>query len=714
MRKALPVLLLLAAAELISYGPFIAHRGFCADDWIFLYNSLHAGGLAGAVRNLAAGGFWARPAEILEYPLLYAGGLSHPALDQAFLLLLKIVEGGLLFLLLERLLEWRALAFAAAALALTYPDRSATHLWYANAPQSLCLVLTLVSLLLHESWIRTRRSGELAAGLACYLLGLLSYESAAFAPLILGAGLAARGIASGRPARKALVSAARDLLPYAAALGAGLLWMWGGAALLSGQSNPKPLQLSLSAAAAVYWSAALAMTRDTVLLCAKAAPLAAAHLSRPLMLAAGALFAAAVFRPREEPAPAAAPRRKSLTVAAALGAAAILAGYAPYGFSRHPYLPDVLGIMNRINAVGAWGAGILLAAALAALFPRRALARRAALVLLLAAFAWTNAVMCLQWALSWQTQRGILAGVAPPARALPPGSLVVLAGAPERFGGAPVFTESWDFDDALKLATGRDDLRGRVAGPRMSFAPDAVVESPDAAHWPRAEDWRYPYRNIYLYRADRGTLERLDGPPASARRPITATWYAAPVESDFGARATEPAEWRLEGSREAHRSLFAPGFASRDADDPEHPGISGAGMEGGGWLSPELHRNDAALSAALAAGYRVLTLERWDPARRKAEFSLTRAPVGADGAPLVAGVSAAVRRGDKLFPRGRWVRLYKDGAPAGERLIHDDCSSCETDAHIDLFQDLDAPVPDGRWEAELLPAGFVPENRRGP
>lgn len=196
-------------------------------------------------------------------------------------------------------------------------------------------------------------------------------------------------------------------------------------------------------------------------------------------------------------------------------------------------------------------------------------------------------------------------------------------------------------------------------------------------------------------------------PPVSRRRTITATWYAAPLESDFGARATEAAEWRREDSPAVHRSLFAPGFTARDADDPKHPGIMGVGMEGGGWISPELHRGDADLSAALSAGFRVLTLERWDPARRRAEFTLTRAPVGGDGEPLVAGVSAAVRPGDRLFPRGRWVRLFRDGAPAGERRIHDDCSSCEADDDIDLYQRLDAPLPDGgRWEAELLPAGF--------
>lgn len=512
MKKSHSALLLLAAAELLSFGPFIAHRGFYADDWIFLYNGFHAGGVAPAIRALAGGSFWARPAEIVEYPLLYAAGLSHPALDQALLLLLKIAEGWLLFLLLERLLEWRSLALAAALLALTYPDRSATHLWFANAPQSLCLVLTLGSLLLHERWIRTRRAGTLAGGMACYLAGLLSYESAAFAPLILGAGLAARAMLSGSSARKTLASVAKDLFPYAAVFAAALLWMWGGASLLTGSPNPKPLQFDPAAVVDVYWSAILAMTAVTFRLVARSAPRAVHYFPLPYLLAGGAIFGLAAILPREEPEPAA--RRRSLLIACAVGAAAFVAGYAPYGLSRHPYLPDVVGLMNRVNAVGAWSGGIFLAAALAALLPGKTAARRAVLACVLAAFTWTNAFACLQWAIAWQAQRGILANVVPRVRALPPGATVVLAGAPSRFGGAPVFTESWDFDDALKIAAGREDLSGRVAGPRLRFETEAVVESPDAAHWPRAEDWRYPYRDLYLYRADRDVLERLDGPPA--------------------------------------------------------------------------------------------------------------------------------------------------------------------------------------------------------
>lgn len=196
----------------------------------------------------------------------------------------------------------------------------------------------------------------------------------------------------------------------------------------------------------------------------------------------------------------------------------------------------------------------------------------------------------------------------------------------------------------------------------------------------------------------------------SPRRQVRVTWYATPAETDFGARAVEIAEWRRQDSKKVHRSRFASGFTSRRAHDPKHKDLMGVGMEGAGWIAPELHRDDAALSAALESGYRVLTLERWDAKRRKASFVLTRAPLGGvDDAPLVEGVSAAVRAGDKLFPAGRWVRLFKDGKPAGLRRIHDECSSCVGDDHLDLYE-----TPSGRddqearWEAELLPADFKP------
>lgn len=75
--------------------------------------------------------------------------------------------------------------------------------------------------------------------------------------------------------------------------------------------------------------------------------------------------------------------------------------------------------------------------------------------------------------------------------------------------------------------------------------------------------------------------------------------------------------------------------------------------------------------------------------------------------PLVEGMSAAVRAGNKTFVTGRWVRLHKNGKQFGYRRIHDECSSCETDFHMDLYRNAaDTSIDGGAWEAELMPKGF--------
>jgi hypothetical protein len=522
LKKNLIPFLLIAAVEGLSFGPCILHRGFYCDDWMFLYNDFLSEGIWDAFRRMAQGGFWVRPVEILHYPLFYSLGLPHPVIAQAMLLALKIAEGCLFFRLLDRLLGWRELALWATFLALAYPNRSATHLWFANSPQGVSVVLVLISMLLHESWTRNRKGLWLAGSAACYLSALLSYESITFAPLLLGAGLAVRAAYAGTPWKKALLSAAKDLLPYGACALAALLWMWAGVSLLLRQPNPKPLFFSLKSILAVYVSGLACLTNRPLGVCIQNVPLAFRHFPPLgiLLLAAGVLTVvywsgADASADDARGADGEAVRKRALRIAAAVGAATFVGAYAPYGLSRHLYLPAVGVIMDRLNGVGAWSAGIFLAAGLAALFRARFAAGRSVLFLILVSFTWTNAFVCLQWAVAWETQRSILANVSGQVHALPAASTVILAGAPRLVGGAPVFTESWDFDEALKIVSGRRDLSGRVVGRRMRFEKDFVAERPGAAHWPRTEEWRYPYRNLYLYRHDKRVLKKLDGPPAS-------------------------------------------------------------------------------------------------------------------------------------------------------------------------------------------------------
>lgn len=190
--------------------------------------------------------------------------------------------------------------------------------------------------------------------------------------------------------------------------------------------------------------------------------------------------------------------------------------------------------------------------------------------------------------------------------------------------------------------------------------------------------------------------------PRPAGVPVRITYYAAVAERDFGGKAAEPSRWSLPGSTVTHRSLFVKGFASRDAEDPKRPGLAGAAMEGAGLIDISLHQDDAALKAAWERGYRVLTLERWDKRTRTPTFILTKSPKTATG-DAVVDRSAAVRPGNTLFPLGSEVEVRCPGRPPERRVVDDTCSSCGSDAHLDLYV---APerVRDGvfRCRARLL------------
>ena len=96
---------------------------------------------------------------------------------------------------------------------------------------------------------------------------------------------------------------------------------------------------------------------------------------------------------------------------------------------------------------------------------------------------------------------------------MPRSAMVILTDTPIKVGGVPVFTESWDFENALRMTSGRDDLSARVDRWRIRYEKDYVVEQPDSSQWPRTEEAHYPYRNIYLYDYNDNLLRRLTGPP---------------------------------------------------------------------------------------------------------------------------------------------------------------------------------------------------------
>ncbi len=180
------------------------------------------------------------------------------------------------------------------------------------------------------------------------------------------------------------------------------------------------------------------------------------------------------------------------------------------------------------------------------------------------------------------------------------------------------------------------------------------------------------------------------------------TFYSEPSEADFGSPEISGVEKvRYIGpDHKLHSSEFVKGFASRDSKDPINKNIYGVGMEGSGYIDPNYHTKDPYLSKMLKMGYRVLNLERWNEATKTATFSLAKAPRGEDS-PLIMGVSAAVREGNKLIHSGDCLAIFLPNKKfLGYHLVNDSCSSCKDDEHVDLFLPID-------WNQDLKGAASI-------
>ncbi|MBI3553473.1 MAG: hypothetical protein HY077_13340 [Elusimicrobia bacterium] len=481
-------LLLLAAAELICFGPFSSRLGFYHDDWINLERLSDAGGLFAGVRYYAHL-VLERPVNSLQYPLLFALGGLHPLPYQLFYLAAETLEGWLLFILLKRLTDSREFSLLAAAVILIFPTHAVTHCWLSSSAMVVTVDLTLASLLLHLRWLEGRRVKDLAASQLLYLVGLLNYEIAAFLPLML----AGASIGRGRPVKESLAK----LWPYAASLGAALLWQRAVVSLFLNR-NPRLVGFSLRHALKAYEAGFECAANRAVDVCWRMAPVGAG-------LGGGAILAAAAFA-------AAAGlllswgKETKFSARAALGAAAgaFIGACAPFAASAD-YTPMVFGVMSRTNGVIAIGAGLLWAIGL------NALARRsrgsAGLVFGAVVFCMTlaNWGHGLQWARSWRLQTDILKALTARAEAIDGPATILLADAPGVLdpGGALVFGAHWDIGPALRLSTGRKDLSADAAGPGTQFLADAVEPRPGI---------RYSYSGLYLYSYRDDVLYRLTGP----------------------------------------------------------------------------------------------------------------------------------------------------------------------------------------------------------
>src|SRR5262249_3405505 len=137
------------------------------------------------------------------------------------------------------------------------------------------------------------------------------------------------------------------------------------------------------------------------------------------------------------------------------------------------YMPQIYGLMSRTNGAGALVGGLLVAVGVQRL-PRKA--RLGALALAAAAFAWADWVSAEEWARSWDKQQQILWKVAERAKTIEGPASILLAGTQAHVGRAVLFDAHYDFDAALRVTTGRKDLKGNIVTSRLRFEPEEARE----------------------------------------------------------------------------------------------------------------------------------------------------------------------------------------------------------------------------------------------
>ncbi len=467
--------------ELISFGFFAPRLGFYHDDWVLLEMWAQTGRFAPFVKAFFLHGFGIRPLSMLHYWAIFALAGARPLAAHLFLLVGEILAGLLYFLVLRRFLS-RDLALAAAAFATAFPSHAATHFWMSTSLQIVAIDLALAGLLAHIAWLESGRRRWLAASMTAYAAALLYYESPAFLPLLLAAGLLARGWT--------VRETASAMAPLAAPFAAAMAWQRFAFPWMIAAADTKPAAFSPLHFLDVMRAGVGCVSYKIFKLCARTAAPAFRAFGVGLMAAWAAAAAAGTWAltPRERP--------RSFVPAAWLAAGGFLAANLPYAFARD-YVPTFYGVMGRTGALGGLVAGLLAACALAALAPRPAL-RDGLAALLLGAFTWTNWHTALAWERSWDLQRTILDKAAPRAATLPPEAMVLLDGFPYTINSdldeVIVFDASWDFSSALRLKTGRGDLRADVVTPRTRFEKDFVTVT-IAGKTSRVT----PYDNLYVY-----------------------------------------------------------------------------------------------------------------------------------------------------------------------------------------------------------------------
>lgn len=485
----------LLLAEAAGFGVALHRLGFYHDDWTVIDLLRRSASFPERVKAVAATGLGVRTMAALVFPAWYGAWGMEPLGYHVAGAALDLAGAVVLLLLLRRWLGDARLALAAALLSLLHPSHPATHHWWVLEATQVPAQAAALGAALLWSLARERKDVRLlAAALGAYFVSLLTYESAALLPPMLAAFEAA---SAPETLRKRVLSAARAAAPFAAVLAAA--WAWQALLIprLTGAAHPKTIAPSLAWTWTVYASAFTSLTSQSYDLVARtAAPgweLLGDGQALLGLLVVGLLGAAVAGEPAPE-------RGHAAGRAAALAAALFLAAYLPYALSGR-YEPQVVGVMSRTNGAGGIAGALALAALACAagrLLPRagRAAAVGGLVALLAGAFISVDWYIARQWGEAWKRQSALLERVRARTAPLPAGATVLLQGEPPRFNGAPMFSDSWDFDAALRVASGRTDLKGDVVVDGMNSEKEGVVLRAGGV-----VQRVHPYGNLFIYDA---------------------------------------------------------------------------------------------------------------------------------------------------------------------------------------------------------------------
>lgn len=477
------VLLYLVALELLVFGPIIGRVGFYLDDWhaLSMLNS--------APKDLPSMFMWyflnepkgvTRPLEMLHLSTMYYFFGQKALWYHVFNALVEIAGAWFLYCCSARLTQSRVLSIYAAALFLLFPMHDSTHYWMVSSCVPMSLTLYLGSLLLTMRAAATGSKLSFAAAVLVYSASNFNYEVCL--PLLTLNVLAAwyiarregraRPVAYGAVTLGAFGTSALVFVIYAKYIAPLIAKAWIHAVSLDPKLMLDTISLGLSM---TLGAEPIALSANLI----SVDPSQFDMLARLNIVVAFVLTALMTYL-----FPVGQLKSKNLLWLVASGIFAAALSFTIFGLNRE-YQPNLISIINRVNAPATIGVSLVYAAVLLGLFAgvcRLANQRTARAVLACTAagvicfFALADVAFSKPWILSWTMQRHVLQVAKSNYGTIKNSSSVMLLNCPRYLRWSPVFDGVWDLQSAMRLNLKDSTLRADVPCERMEVTHNEVVD----------------------------------------------------------------------------------------------------------------------------------------------------------------------------------------------------------------------------------------------